>query len=98
MTKPTATPMFAGDILAFNLDIMREELKAAEKIEEHCAHFLAAYNASILTGHSETVTGQGAHLLKSAAVKMKNATLTINTLRPRIEEMQEDLNKAMTIF
>lgn len=95
--KPTKTPMFAGDILAFELEIKKAELKAAEAIEEHCANFLAAYNANPF-GVSETVTGPGARSLKSAAVKMKNAALTIGTLRGEIEELKRNLASAMTIF
>ena len=89
--------MFAGDILAFELDIKKAELKAAEAIEEHCANFLASYNANPF-GVSETVTGPGASSLKSAAVKMKLAALTIGTLRGEIEELQRNLASAMTIF
>ena len=97
MTKTTKTPMFAGDILAFELDIKKTELKAAEAIEESCANFLAAYNANPF-GVSETVTGPGAWKLKSAAVKMKLAATTIGVLRGEIEELQRELNNAMTIF
>ena len=95
--KPTKTPMFAGDILAFELDIKKAELKAAEAIEERCANFLAAYNANPF-GVSETVTGPGARSLKSAAVKMKLAATTIGVLRGEVEELQRNLNSAMTIF
>ena len=89
--------MFAGDILAFELDIKKAELAVAEKIEERCATFLARYNANPF-GVSETVTGPGTRSLKTAAVKMKNAALTIGTLRGEIEKLQRDLASAMTIF
>ena len=75
----------------------KAELKAAEAIEERCANFLAAYNADPF-GVSETVTGPGARSLKSAAVKMKMATLTIGTLRGEIEKLNKELASAMTIF
>ena len=98
MTKPTATPIFAGDVIEFNLNIAREELKAAEAIEAHCEELLISYDANILTGISESITGPGSRILRSAAVKMKNATLTINSLRPKIDELEYQLASAMTIF
>tara|TARA_B100000519_G_scaffold178655_1_gene169093 strand:+ start:132 stop:425 length:294 start_codon:yes stop_codon:yes gene_type:complete len=97
MTNKPTTTMFAGDIIAFNLDIKEKELKAAEAIEERCSIFLAAYNANPF-GVSETVTGPGKDALKTAAVKMKNAALTIGTLRGEIETLKRNLASAMRIF
>ena len=89
--------MFAGDILSFELDIKKAELKAAEAIEEHCINFLTAYNSDPY-GNSETVTGPGARSLKSAAVKRKSNSLLAERLRKEIEELQRNLASAMTIF
>ncbi len=97
MTKPTETPMFAADILAFNLDLKKEELDAAKAIESHCINFLAAYGADPY-GNSETVTGPGARALKTAAIKRKRASSDAERLRKEIEELYRKYASAMTTF